>query len=158
HLYRMAIDGGEPKALTTTPGVHTAVCSKNHGVFVLQSNLPRAMPTARVHQADGTLLGELPSVAEGPPFVPRDELLTVGEGLAFHAAIIRPHGFDSRKRYPVILHVYGGPAHLQVTASMGSRLIDQWLADQGFLVVSLDNRGTPGRGRDWERAVRLRFG
>jgi dipeptidyl-peptidase-4 len=158
HLFRIALDGGEPKALTPAPGVHTAVCSKDHSVFVLQSNLPRSMPCATVHKADGTLLGDLPSVAEDPPFVPRDELLTVGEGLVFHAAIIRPHGFDSTKRYPVILHVYGGPAHLQVTASMGSRLIDQWLADQGFIVVSLDNRGTPGRGRDWERAVRCRFG
>ena len=41
---------------------------------------------------------------------------------------------------------------------MATRLIDQWLADQGFIVVSLDNRGTPGRGRDWEKAVREKFG
>jgi len=41
---------------------------------------------------------------------------------------------------------------------MQTRLLDQWLADQGFVVVSLDNRGTPGRGHDWERAVREHFG
>ena len=41
---------------------------------------------------------------------------------------------------------------------MGTRLIDQWLADQGFVVVAVDNRGTPGRGRDWEKAVYKKFG
>jgi dipeptidyl-peptidase-4 len=45
-----------------------------------------------------------------------------------------------------------------VTASMRRRLIDQWLADQGFIVVSIDNRGTPGRGRDWEKAISKHFG
>ena len=41
---------------------------------------------------------------------------------------------------------------------MSRRLIDQWLADQGFVVVAIDNRGTPGRGRDWERALSRKFG
>jgi dipeptidyl-peptidase-4 len=158
HLYRLSLEGGKPQPHTPAPGVHAAVFAKDHSAYVLQSSLPRSMPRASVHRADGTLVGELPSVAEEPPFVPRDELLTVGDKPAFHAAIIRPHGFDAGRRYPVLLHVYGGPGHLQVTASMGTRLIDQWLADQGFIVVSLDNRGTPGRGHDWERAVRLRFG
>jgi dipeptidyl-peptidase-4 len=158
HLYRLALDGGKPVRLTAEPGIHAATFAKDHGVCVLQSSRPRAMPRATVHRADGALLGELPSVAEDPPFVPRDELLKVGAGQGFYAAVVRPHGFDSGRRYPVILHVYGGPGHLQVTASMGSRLIDQWLADQGFIVVSLDNRGTPGRGRDWERAISRRFG
>lgn len=158
HLVRLGLDGGKPVALTTDPGLHSATFSRKHDVFVLQSSLPRAMPRATVHRADGTLLGELPSVAEDPPFVPQDELLKIGEGQGYYAAILRPHGFDPAKRYPVVLHVYGGPGHLQVSASMGSRLIDQWLADQGFIVCSLDNRGTPGRGRDWERAIYRHFG
>ncbi len=158
HLFRLALADGKPVRLTAEPGVHAAAFSKDHSVYVLQSSLARAMPRATVHRADGTPLGELPSVAEEPPFVPRDELLKVGPGQGFYAAIVRPHGFDPVKRYPVILHVYGGPGHLQVMASMGSRLLDQWLADQGFVVVSLDNRGTPGRGRDWERAISKHFG
>jgi dipeptidyl-peptidase-4 len=116
------------------------------------------MPRATVHRADGTRVGELPSVAEDPPFVPRQELLEVGKGAGFHAAVVRPRNFDRGLRYPVIVHVYGGPGHQQVLASMGMRLIDQWLADQGFVVVSVDNRGTPGRGRDWERALYKKFG
>ena len=79
-------------------------------------------------------------------------------GHSFWTTIIRPRDFDKSKGYPVIVHVYGGPTHQMVVASMGTRLIDQWLADQGFVVVAVDNRGTPGRGRAWEKAVYEKFG
>ncbi len=158
HLFRLDLDSGEPVALTHEPGLHGATFGHDHSVYVLQSSLAHAMPRALVFRSDGTQVGQLPSVAEEPPFVPHDEILKIGDGPGFYSSIVRPHGFDSAKRYPVILHVYGGPTAQQVTASMGSRLIDQWLADQGFIVASLDNRGTPHRGREWERAVYKHFG
>jgi dipeptidyl-peptidase-4 len=158
HVFRLDLDGGDPVQLTHEPGVHAAVFGRDHSVYVVLSSLAHAMPRAIVCRADGTPAGELPSVAEEPPFVPCDELLRVGEGPGFYASVVRPHGFEPGKRYPVILHVYGGPTAQQVTTSMGSRLIDQWLADQGFIVVSLDNRGTPHRGHDWEHAVYKHFG
>jgi dipeptidyl-peptidase-4 len=90
------------------------------------------------------------------------ELTKVGEGKGFHAALVRPQKFEKRKRYPVIVNVYGGPlpptSSGMVTASMNRWLLAQWLADQGFIVVSLDGRGTPGRDHDWERAIGKRFG
>jgi dipeptidyl-peptidase-4 len=158
HLFRLSLDGGKPVPLTKSPGLHDAVFSKDHSLYVEQTSEPAAMPKATVHRRDGTLVGELPSVAEEPPFLPRCEWLKVGEGEGFYASIVRPRDFEAGKRYPVILHVYGGPGHQQVTASMATRLLDQWLADQGFVVVSLDNRGTPNRGRAWERALSKRFG
>jgi dipeptidyl-peptidase-4 len=158
HLFRLSLDGGKPEQLTKSPGMYGAVFSRNHEVHVVTATQPRSMPRTTVHRGDGTLLGELPSLAEEPPFTPQDELLEVGEGRTFHAAVVRPHGFDAKKRYPVLLHVYGGPTHLQVTTSMPSRLIDQWLADQGFIVASMDNRGTPGRGEEWEKSVYRKFG
>src|SRR5258708_25487577 len=85
-------------------------------------------------------------MAEDPGFVPNAELVKVGDGPGFYSSILRPHGFDSHKRYPVVLHVYGGPKHQMVLAAMNTRLLDQWLADQGFIVAALDGRGTPGRG------------
>jgi dipeptidyl-peptidase-4 len=157
-LFRVPLRGGTPEALTRDPGVHSAVFGRNHVVYVHSASPLDAMPAATVCRADGTRLGDLPSVAEDPPFVPRAELVTVGDSPGFHAAVVRPRDFDSRKRYPVVVDVYGGPGHLKVTAAMNTRLLDQWLADQGFIVVSLDNRGTPGRGRDWERAVKDHFG
>ena len=97
-------------------------------------------------------------MAEEPPFALNTETLKVGDDPGFYAYIVRPHDFDKTKHYPVIVHVYGGPTHLQVQDAMGGRLIDQWLADQGFIVAAVDNRGTPGRGRDWEKAVSKHFG
>ena len=62
-----------------------------------------------------------------------------------------------RKRYPVIVHIYGGPHSLMVLANSRRYLLDQWLADQGFIIVAIDGRGTPCRGRDFERAIKGNF-
>ncbi len=98
---------------------------------------------------------ELPSVAAEPPFTPNVTVEKVGD---FWTAVVRPRDFDAKKKYPVVLDVYGGPRHLHVVQAMRNWLVPQWLADQGFVVVAVDNRGTPGRGRDWERAVYQKFG
>ena len=79
-------------------------------------------------------------------------------GGGFHADIVWPRKFEPRKPYPVLVDVYGGPGHINVAASRARWLLDQWYADQGFIVVALDGRGTPGRGRDWERAIKYKFG
>jgi dipeptidyl-peptidase-4 len=158
HLWRVALREGKPEQLTREPGVHTASFSRDHSLYVHTAAPAGAMPRTTVHKADGTLVGELPSVAEEPPFTPNDELLKIGEGQGYYASIVRPRHFKPGARYPVIVHVYGGPTHQMVVASMGTRLIDQWLADQGFIVVAVDNRGTPGRGRAWEKAVYEKFG
>jgi dipeptidyl-peptidase-4 len=158
HLFKLDLASGKPLALTREPGLHSAIVAEDGSLYVQTSALLSAMPRSTVHKADGTLVGELPSVAENPPVVPRQELLRVGREPGFYCSIVRPGNFDPALRYPVVVHVYGGPTHLQVQASMGTRLIDQWLADQGFIVVSIDNRGTPGRGRAWERAIYKKFG
>jgi dipeptidyl-peptidase-4 len=158
-LYRTSLEREEePVPLTRGSGLFTAKFAKNHAIYVLTSRLPGAMPKSTVLRRDGTLIGELPSVAEEPPFEPHVTLVTVGAGQGFHAALVRPRNFDPKKRYPAIVDVYGGPRHIHVVASMNRWLLDQWYADQGFIVVSLDGRGTPGRGRAWERAISRKFG
>lgn len=157
HVFSLPLAGGKPVALTRDEGVHAAVFSKDAGRYVVTAATPKAMPRSVVCKADGTALGELPSVAENPPFVPNAEVVQVGDD-GYWAMIQRPKDFDASKKYPVIVKVYGGPGHQQVLASMAPRLIDQWIADQGFVVVSVDNKGTPGRSRDWEKAVYLKFG
>jgi len=70
------------------------------------------------------------------------------------AAIVRPRDFKKGTTYPVILDVYAGPGHKQVLAQPDRYMIDQWMADRGYIVVLADGRGTPGHGREWERAIR----
>jgi dipeptidyl-peptidase-4 len=93
-------------------------------------------------------------VAEAPSITPRPEFTTVGDSLRFHAVLLRPSEVEPGRRYPVIVSVYGGPHSQTVKASAQDYLVQQWLADHGFIVVSIDGRGTPGRGRAWERAIR----
>ncbi len=157
-LFRVSLDEGKAEPLSREPGIHSAEFGSQDTVFVHTTSTLTAMPRSMVVKADGTAITELPSVAENPPFTPSAELLTVGAGKGFQAMVTRPRDFDPRKRYPVLLYVYGGPTHQLVQASMNTRLLPQWIADQGFIVVSVDNRGTPGRGAAWERAVYLRFG
>jgi len=180
HLWRVSLDGGEALQLSEGAGMHSASFPRSHLVQIRRFSGPRAMPQVMVHAGDGTLRGALPSVAEEPPFLPNLEFVTVtlpvnkstvsrvtGVGPAdlkgqdeerFHASILRPRNFEAQKKYPVILYVYGGPSSQVVTQSVGRSLLLQWLADQGFIVVSSDNRGTPRRTRDWERAIVGNFG
>ena len=156
HLYRVALDGApaEPVCLTTQPGVHGAIFSKNHQVYVHSTTTMNGKRSHIVRRKDGTRIGSLRSVAEEPPFVPNVELTTVGSDPEFHAVLIRPRNFDKWRRYPVIVYVYGGPHVQMVSASPNRYLLQQWIADHGFIVVSLDGRGTPWRGRAWERVIK----
>ncbi|KAI9014219.1 dipeptidyl peptidase IV [Hyaloraphidium curvatum] len=99
---------------------------------------------------------EVPSVAESPGFSPNVTVEQLPAPKDFWTAVIRPHGFDpAKERLPVILQVYGGPHHLEVQHACLPNLVLQWLADRTrSVVVKLDGRGTPGRGRAWERAIK----
>lgn len=110
-----------------------------------------------VRDRDNKTIGELPQQCESPGFVPNVELVRVGEDPELNAAIIRPQDFNSLRQYPVIVSVYGGPHAQTVVNNSGRYLLDQYIADHGFIVVSIDGRGTPSRGREFERAIRGDF-
>jgi dipeptidyl-peptidase-4 len=160
HLHSLSFQPWQdPVPLTAIPGQHSASFAKNHAIYVHTARLAHVMPKTTVHRFDEeqTLLGELPSVAEEPGFEPNVEYLQVGKE-KFHVALIRPRDFQAGKRYPVLVDVYGGPHHLHVAMAKNRWLLMQWYADQGFIVAAIDGRGTPGRGRDWERAIYQKFG
>src|SRR5205823_9826812 len=113
---------------------------------------PAEMRRARVHVADGgdRVAGELPSVAVAPPFMSSEAFEQVGE-LGYWASLVRPRNFEPGRKYPVVVDVYAGPTAQVVT--MTPKLMRQWMADHGVIVVAIDGRGTPARGHDWERYV-----
>jgi dipeptidyl-peptidase-4 len=160
-LYRHSLTDpfGESDPITKEPGLHDGVFTRDHGVFVVTSRTMKGMPKSIVYGKGGKAVGELPTVAENPKRAPIVELLEVGsKELRFRAAIIMPSDYDANKKYPVIVDVYGGPHHIHVQATQTRWLLDQWYADQGFIVVAIDGRGTPGRGAAWERAIYQKFG
>jgi dipeptidyl-peptidase-4 len=165
HLHRVPLLGGPSIQLTKEAGFHLAGFGKGHGVYVLQSfglqSLARTqvmrIPANAVASGPDQAAGELPSVATPPPFVPKVEILQVGTQ-GYRVSVVRPRHFQPGKKYPVIVDVYGGPSHNQVMAVAGRYLLDQWLADHGYIVFSADGRGTPFRGTAWEQAISGSFG
>ncbi len=153
-VYRLPIHGGAPLAIAAEPGEHAArFTDGNHGLFVdaMQGADGRAATVVR-RADDGRITATLPDHAEAAPPV-RVEYTEVGPD-RFDASIQRPLQMTSGHRYPVILSVYGGPGVKVVTRTPRRLVENQCLADSGFIVVSLDGRGTPGRGHDWERAIK----
>ncbi|MEE9295278.1 MAG: alpha/beta fold hydrolase [Phycisphaerae bacterium] len=151
HVYSVNFESDAPRRFSDEPGVHAVSFARNASVYVDTVDTLDGERAQIVHSAK---IGRLRSVGPKPPFIPNIELTTVGRDPEFHAVLIRPRDFDSTRRYPVIVYVYGGPEHQTVQASPSRYLIQQWMADQGFIVVAFDVRGTPSRGRAWERITK----
>lgn len=89
---------------------------------------------------------------------------TTSEGVVLNGWMVKPKDFDTNKKYPVIMHQYSGPGSQQVTnswsaGSMGQGgAFDSYLAQEGFIVVSVDGRGTGGRGSEFEKCTYLNLG
>ena len=145
-LWTVPLAGGQPSRLTDGDGYATGTVDHGQILITTAKHAGGRSVTVNGH--------ELPSVAEQPKLVPTTKLEIVQvAGRDHHVAITRPRAFDPVHKYPVLLKVYGGP-HLQtVLDALDTYVMDQWYADAGFIVVRSDNRGTPGRGRAWERAV-----
>jgi dipeptidyl-peptidase-4 len=156
-LCRRDADGSITQ-LTRGLGLASAVFGGPSPLMALTRETPDSLARTSVQRPDGTVLGELPSVAETPKLTIRTHLLELNEGVEFHIRVTRPRDFNPTKKYPVLVDVYGGPHSQVVQAAQRGWLLPQWLADQGFIVVAADNRGTPGRGRDWEREIFGEFG
>ncbi len=155
---RIALDTGAMTMLSAAPGVHQArfAAGSVPGAarpFVDIADGADGSAGADLRDATGRVLASLPSVAEQPSRPVSIGFSTVGEA-SMDALVVRPHDFAAGRRYPVVLSVYAGPGVKMVERAPRRFLEDQCLADRGFIVVSLDGRGTPGRDHDWERATK----
>lgn len=89
---------------------------------------------------------------------------TTSEGIQLNGWLLKPAGFDASKRYPVIMYQYGGPGSQQVLNQWGigmngnGAILEQLLAQEGFLVVCVDGRGTGGRGAEFEKCTYMHLG
>jgi dipeptidyl-peptidase-4 len=152
HVYRAG--AGEPTRVSTVDGVHAA--ARGGDVTVLTSwSLDWFGPKVQVFRGDKPLR-EVSSLAVAPPVVPNVRLMTVGDR-ELRTAVLFPTGHTEGEKLPVLLDPYGGPHAQRVLASRNAFVGPRWLADQGFAVVIIDGRGTPGRGPAWDREVAFDF-
>jgi dipeptidyl-peptidase-4 len=171
-LYRMRLDGGgKPERVTPidAPGTHSYNVSPDARWAIHTYSRFDAPPVTDLvrlpmHQSVRRLVDNAALRAAVDTLITRQTeffKVRVEDGVLLDGWMIRPRNFDSTKTYPLLMHVYGEPA--------GQTVLDRWfgttelwhrmLADQGYVVASVDNRGTPApRGRAWRKIVYGRVG
>jgi dipeptidyl-peptidase-4 len=172
-LYAVPLAGGDIVALGSEPGTHAISFARNASVYVDSWSNTRTPPRMDLHRADGSLVTALVAndlADPAHPYAPYRAAhlatefgtLTAADGRTpLHYSLVKPAGFDPGKRYPVVVFVYGGPAAQTVLDAWPGRadaFFNQYLAQQGYVVFSLDNRGTPRRGATFGGALYGRQG
>lgn len=154
NAFRIPLGGGAARKLTNVVGLHDVTTGEEQHALLADtfSSADNSAGTA-LRGADGSLITLLPSAAELPPEAPNLQFTSAGPQ-GFDAVVIRPHNFAAHQRLPVVLSVYAGPTVKLVLRAPRHFLEDQCLADQGFIVVTIDGRGTPGRDHDFERTTK----
>lgn len=150
-VYRVPLDGKPPVRLGPEKGLGSVFTENGVAVVTTAAESTGPTVTAYFPNASGVLLK---SEVERPPFEPTTVLESVDVGgRSLFTAITRPRAFEPGRKYPVLVRVYGGPGFKMVLDARDRFLLDQWYADAGFVVVRADGRGTPDRGRAFERAI-----
>jgi dipeptidyl-peptidase-4 len=165
-LYKADLKSGKTTQVTTTSGTHNILLSSD-GALALDSftNTTTANDVSIVatKNSKATSLLKAENPYDGKTVLPKMELVTVmaADGKTpLNGRLIYPANFDASKKFPVMVYVYGGP-HAQLVNNEwlgGASLFDYYMAQQGFVVFTLDNRGSDARGRDFEHIVHRNLG
>ncbi|MDP8930949.1 MAG: prolyl oligopeptidase family serine peptidase [Actinomycetota bacterium] len=150
HVIRVPSEGGDVEWLTAEAGVHGAVAGGD--VAIVSSSTLQGTDTRFVVRRGGRAVGTLPSDTAPPPVTPDVHFHELGPR-RLRAALLMPSVVEGP--LPVLLDPYAGPHAQRVVRALGAYLTSQWFAEQGFAVLLVDGRGTPGRGPNWERAIHL---
>jgi dipeptidyl-peptidase-4 len=167
YLYRTRLDGkGTPERLTPTnqPGTHSYHVSPDlrWAVHTYSTfDTPPVTDLIRLpdHQSQRVLQdnAKLRSVSKDLIYSPTEFFRTdVGDGVSLDGWLIKPKDFDPNKKYPLLIYVYGEPAAQTVTDRWDeyNGMFHRALAQEGYIVASFDNRGTPApKGRAWRKVV-----
>ena len=154
HAWRVPLDGrAAPTRLGAEAGGDELLAREGAKLRVRKVTPVTGPIEFRVEDARGRPLGRLRSEIETPARQPRVEWTRVTKD-SLLAVIVRPRDWDPNKKYPVVDWAYAGPHSNRVVHRADGYVLEQHLADQGFVVVAVDGRGTPGRTRTFERAIR----
>jgi len=166
-LYMAGLDGGQVTRISSVSGSHTIQFNSDYSLYIDTYSTAGVPPTRTLHTSDGRIVRTISDNSEliqkvqalgleVPEFIS----IPVGNDVILNGYIIRPPDFDVSKTYPLLMYVYGGPGSQTVRDSWGGAryLWHQMLAREGYLVASVDNRGTGGRGRDFKKMTYQNLG
>ena len=159
HLYCVDIKSGKMKRLTTGSGVHSISANSPNTQFIDVFSSPDVPRETRILDDKGTVV-QVMHKADNPLADYKLGEMELGVlkgngGHDLHYRVFKPVDFDPNKKYPVVVYLYNGP-HLQLITKRwqgGANLWYQYMAQNGYVVFSLDGRGSANRGLEFENAV-----
>ena len=167
HLYSINIDGSGKKKMSDGEGWNEINMSRDYEYYIKTTSSPGNPPTYTLHEDDGTQVrmleeNEVLEQKLSEYAMPSKEYIKIPlEQAELNGYIMRPSDFNSDNKYPTLFYVYGGPGSQTVTKSFSSGQRAMWhkyIAEQGYVVISVDNRGTGARGRDFEKQLYKKLG
>ncbi|MGQ1786732.1 DPP IV N-terminal domain-containing protein [Saccharicrinis sp. GN24d3] len=165
NLYKVALGNGKVSRITSGEGTHAISISKSgNKVIDMYSNLntPRVIQLVDVNKRTSMKLHEAENPFQGYKVgeIVLDTIKSANGKTDLYSRMILPPNFDTTKKYPVVVYVYGGPhAQLVKNSWLGAaRMWQLYMAQQGYIAFTMDNRGSPDRGCDFEKVIHRRLG
>jgi len=162
-LFSVKLDGSGMQAVSSEPGTSMATFSGDGKHFVLTHTSVVTPPQISIcpsTQGSCGKIWEARGLADYDLIPPKQIQLRAEDGTVLYGSLILPPKAESNGKFPLIVYIYGGPSSQTVKNTWGGTngLFHQMLAKEGFAVFSLDNRGTPGRGKKFAAIIRGQFG
>jgi dipeptidyl-peptidase-4 len=166
-LYRINLDGSNKTKLSEDLGTHSSTFSNGMKYYSNTYSTADTPPYISLHNHTGKKIRVLEDNADLSTKMEEFDLtkkdffsFTTSEDIELNGWMIKPSDFDPNKRYPVFMFLYGGPGSQQVVNSWGwfNYFWYQHLAQKGYIVACVDNRGTGGRGAEFKKMTYLQLG
>jgi dipeptidyl-peptidase-4 len=165
HVYRVKLDGNEIQRLSTKSGWHAALLSPDTKHFIKTFSDVNTPPQISIHRSDGTFIrwikkDGIPELANFDIANPDFIKVQTSDGLELNAVMLKPVDFNPEKKYPIIFYAYGGISSQTVVNRWGGArwLWHQFMTQKGYIVFTIDNRGTGGRGKAFENYMYQNLG
>ena len=164
-LYAIRFDGTGAHAITSAPGRHAFNMSPNGQYFIdtwSSTHQPRQVELWSTSRGKLRTMEDNAAVSQWlatHEYSPAEMFsFTTSDGVHLDGSMIKPNPFDPSKKYPVVFDIYGGPGSQQVYESFSTSGFDQWLSQQGYIVIGLNNRGSNNYGSDFMKVVYKHLG
>ncbi len=164
HLYKIKLDGTGFKRISNDEGTHSINFSPDCSVYIDTYSDAHTLPKIRLHRNDGKLI----RIIEENIVTAFDEYklskreffnFKTSDGVSLNGWMMKPVDFDPTKKYAVLMYVYGGPGSQTVTNSWDrNNLWYTLLTQKGYIIVSIDGRGTGARGNEFKTYVYKNLG
>ena len=154
-LYRVRLDGKQKQRLSGGKGTHNISMGPTTEYYMDTASSLATPPRRTLHERDGSQIAVYKEAVPSDLEILPTEIVELksSDGALLYARMIKPAGFSPEKKYPVIVTIYGGPHAQSVLDAWHGANFDQVLAQKGYLIWQLDNRGSSGRGHLWESKI-----